>query len=49
MLSALVESINTFGMYVFDLHKNACSLKEDDLNISTFAFKKVVNSNDHVS
>ena len=47
-MSALVESINTLGMYIYELHKNACSLKEDDLNITTFAFKKVVLSNDEV-
>lgn len=49
IIGALVESINSFGMYVYELHKNASSMKEDDLNISTFAFRKVVKSHDEVS
>jgi len=48
-MEALVESINSLGMYIYELHKTSCSLKEDDLNISTFAFRKIVKSHDEVS
>jgi len=45
-IAPLVESINTLGAYIYDLHKESCSVKEDDLSFSTFSFKKNIKMND---
>jgi len=43
-----MESINTFGAYIHDIHKDSCSVKDDDLSFSTFSFKKSTKSNEEV-
>ncbi len=45
-MTPLVESINTLGSYIFDIHKESCSVKEDDLSFSTFSFRKDIKTTD---
>jgi hypothetical protein len=49
LLTPLVESIHTLGTHIYDLHKESCSVKEDDLSFSTFSFKEQVKSHEEVS
>ena len=48
LLSPLLESISTLGAFIYDLHKESCSIKDDDMGFSTFSFKKDTKSNDEV-
>lgn len=48
LVAPLVESINTLGSYIFEIHKEACGVKEDDLSFSSFSFKKQPKSSDEV-
>lgn len=48
-MAPLVESINTFGCSIYDIHKEACSIKEDDISFSTFSFKRKVKNHDEVA
>jgi hypothetical protein len=45
-VAPLVESINTLGTYIFEIHKESCSVKEDDLSFSTFSFRKDIKTTD---
>ena len=45
-MTALVESIHSLGTHIYEIHKDACTVKEDDLSFSTFSFKLCPKSHD---
>ena len=49
LIAPLVESINTFGSSIYEIHKEACSIKEDDLSFSTFSFKRKVKNHEEIA
>ena len=44
-MKPLVESINCFGDYLYNLVKSSCGVKEDDINMLAFSFNKEHESN----
>lgn len=47
-MTPLVESVNTLGTYIYEIHKESCSVKEDDLSFSTLSFRKDIKTTDQV-
>ena len=47
-MKPLVHSINCFGTYIYELVKGSCSVKEDDINLSSFSFDKDHESNQNI-
>jgi hypothetical protein len=52
----LIESINSLGnyldykgSYIYELHKEACSIKDDDLGLSTFSYSTNLKTHDEVA
>jgi hypothetical protein len=39
LVQPLVESVHTLGRYIQELHRDSCSVKEDDLSFATATFK----------
>lgn len=47
-MQPLVHSVNCFGAYLYELVKSSCSVKEDDINLSSFSFDKNHESNQNI-
>ena len=48
LMNALTQSIQTLGNHIYDIMKQSCSVKEDDVNISIFSFSKQTKTHDEV-
>lgn len=47
-MAPLVESINTLGTYIYEIHKDSCSVKEDDLSFSSLSYRRDIKTTDQV-
>ncbi len=45
-MAPLVESVNSLGSYIYELNKTSSTLKDDDLAMLSFSFKKSLKSHD---
>lgn len=48
VMGALTESINTLGKHIYEVVKQSCSIKEDDISISIFSFSNRSKTHDEV-
>lgn len=47
-METLLASINCIGKYIYDMHKESCSIKEDDLGLSSFSFSRNTKPNEEI-